>query len=416
MPAEKLDVYYEMALIGSLFDTDPLSFEYAGRWIGRSDAFALPGIPLAPGPVATEAVAAVFDNLLPEGALREYIGKQKHVSTIFALLREVAGDTAGGLCILEAGTKQSPPSYEKLGWADLAALLAGKKTAAAIDLNVGDARISLSGAQDKVLIAIDDTGEPMLPGGESPSTHILKPDIKRLPKVHHSAVNETVAMLAAGKAGLQVAEVFYEPITGACIVKRFDRVPGKAGLTRLLQYDLCQLNGTLSDRKYESEGGPGIERCAALIKEFSARPAVDLLRLLEWVFFNLYVGNNDSHAKNLSIYFHPHDGAVLTPFYDLMCTRVYPGLSAKFALSVGGEYRPGNIGRDHVIRMAEALGFRPAYVLEVAAALAGKIAPAFEAAIEEAGPALTPSGRAFAQKLQWEILRIAKKNSGRILG
>lgn len=98
-----------------------------------------------------------------------------------------------------------------------------------------------------------------------------------------------------------------------------------------MQYDLCQWAGTVSDRKYEKEGGPGLAACAELIRRYSVQPAVDLRHLVRWVFFNLYVGNHDSHAKNLSVYSVPGLGVTLTPFYDLMCTRLYPGLSAEFA-------------------------------------------------------------------------------------
>ena len=66
-------------------------------------------------------------------------------------------------------------------------------------------------------------------------------------------------MRAAALAGLPTAEVFYEPHTEACVVRRFDRQSRADGtLARLVQYDLCQLAGTVSDRKYEKEGGPGL--------------------------------------------------------------------------------------------------------------------------------------------------------------
>lgn len=77
-----------------------------------------------------------------------------------------------------------------------------KKSASAIDLQGGDARISLAGAQDKTSIAIFEDGLPRLPKGTSPSTHILKPNIKRLAKVWHSAANETIVMRAAANCGL----------------------------------------------------------------------------------------------------------------------------------------------------------------------------------------------------------------------
>jgi serine/threonine-protein kinase HipA len=412
---QRLDVYRGTALVGVLFDTEPISFEYSRQWLGKPDSFALPGIALASARAAGERVAAFFDNLLPEGALRDHIGKQRHASTLFALLREVGGDTAGGLLILREGDKPRKPRYRKVSWTDLAGYSSGKGKNAAVDIHAESARISLSGAQDKMLIALDEKGRPLLPLGESPSTHILKPDIKGLAKIHHSAANEAIVMAAAAHAKLQVAETFYEQTTGACIVKRFDRLRRGKDLVRLMQFDFCQLCGTVSNAKYESEGGPGILRCAQLIREYSAQPAADLLRLLEWVFFNLYAGNNDSHAKNLSIYAHPRQGTVLTPFYDLMCTRVYSGLARQFAFAIGGENRPGRIGRDHVARMAAELGFRPAYVLEVAEQVAIRLEPAVAAAVSEMLPSLPYSAKILAQKLQWKIASITRQLSTRIL-
>ena len=66
-------------------------------------------------------------------------------------------------------------------------------------------------------------------------------------------------------------------------------------------------------------GWPAVYGAAAFLPAGAAR--ADLRHLVRWVFFNLYVGNNDSHAKNLSIYSVPGQGVTLT----------YPGnLSAQF--------------------------------------------------------------------------------------
>src|SRR5690606_22472709 len=157
-----------------------------------------------------------------------------------------------------------------------------------------DARISLAGAQDKASIAIFD-GMPMLPKGHAPSTHILKPDIRRLAKVRETAANEAIIMQTAKYCGLKTAEVFYEPETRSCVIERFDRITRDDGtLGRVIQYDLCQLAGTVSDKKYEKEGGPGIEACVRLIRRYSHRAALDVQAIVQWLFFNIYTGNNDS--------------------------------------------------------------------------------------------------------------------------
>jgi len=66
----------------------------------------------------------------------------------------------------------------------------------------------------------------------------------------------------------------------------------------------------------------------------------DQCHVVRRVFSNLCVGNNDSHVKNLSIFSVPGQGVRLTPFYDLMCTRLDPGPSTGFAFEIGGEVRP----------------------------------------------------------------------------
>lgn len=409
-----LDVYAGNELVGSVQDASPLAFEYSASWLARSQAVPVAAIALQAGRHASPAVQAFFENLLPEGELRHYIAEQKKASTLFSMLLEVAGDTAGGFVILPGGQTPQPASYEATTWEAMAALL-GKKSASAIDLKRGHARISLAGAQDKTSLAIFEDEVPRLPLGTSPSTHILKPDIKRLAKVWHSAANETIIMRAAAKCGLPTAEVFYEPLTQSCVVRRFDRVAQPDGsLGRLIQYDLCQLAGTVSERKYEKEGGPGIARCTELIRQYSTQPAVDLRNLVAWIFFNLYVGNNDSHAKNLSIYRLPGQGVRLTPFYDLMCTRLYPGLSQDFAFAIGGETQPGAMTRDHIPALAEQLGMQPRFVQKIAKEVAERLPLAMAEAVDEVQPALSLGAKALADRLHRLVVSTTKRAALRL--
>ena len=253
---DRLDVYHGQDLVGAVHDSAPLAFEYAPGWLSGARRMTLAAIPPRPGRQDTPEVQAFFENLLPEGELRDYLATQRKASTLFSLLLEVAGDTAGAFVLVRPGQTPEAPRYEPTTWEAIAAILADR-TASAIDIHEEGARISLAGAQDKTSLAIFEDGVPRLAKGTSPSTHILKPDIRRLAKVWHSAANETIVMRAAALASLPTAEVFYEPRTEACVVRRFDRQLRADGtLARLVQYDLCQLAGIVSDRKYEKEGGP----------------------------------------------------------------------------------------------------------------------------------------------------------------
>ncbi|PKN17711.1 MAG: hypothetical protein CVU71_14875 [Deltaproteobacteria bacterium HGW-Deltaproteobacteria-6] len=57
----------------------------------------------------------------------------------------------------------------------------------------------------------------------------------------------------------------------------------------------------------------------------SIRPAANRVALLRWAIFNFLIGNADAHAKNLAMIFTDR-GPRLAPFYDLICTQVYPDL------------------------------------------------------------------------------------------
>ena len=239
--APQLDVYWGDERVGSIYDASPLAFEYAPAWLTRAQPFAVAAIALQSGRTDAPEVQAYFENLLPEGELRQTLVTQKKASTLFALLHAIAGDTAGGFVILPAGQTPGPARYEATTWEALGQRLR-QPAVVAMDLKGVGARISLAGAQDKTTLALFADGLPRLPKGTAPSTHILKPDIQRLSKVWHSAANETLVMRIAAECGLPTAKVFYEPHTHACVVHRFDRWLRDDGtLGRLIQYDFCQL-------------------------------------------------------------------------------------------------------------------------------------------------------------------------------
>lgn len=379
MSVDALDLYQADRKVGRLFDERPLRFIYDDAWLGWPAAHAIaPDIPLRDGDHVGEAVHAFFENLLPEGRLRRFLQVSRHATTVFGLLRSVGGDTASGLTIWPQGERPAPPRYRATTWGEIAARLQDPAQPALVAENADGARISLAGAQDKLLLMVMPDGAPAWPEGAAPSTHILKPDIRGFDGVWSSALNETLVMQLAARLGLGVAEAGLQPDTRACLVTRYDRAPDGAGnLLRLHQLDLCQLAGKPSEVKYETDGGPSLAQCRELLRGMGVN-AADLKRFLQWVLFNLCVGNNDSHAKNLSVLQTPDGQYRLAPFYDLMCTALYPGLARNFAFAVGGESRPGHIGRGHLDAMARELGFSPRYVAGVAQALVTELPPALE--------------------------------------
>lgn len=413
--ADALDLYQDGRKVGRLFDERPLRFVYDDAWLGDSGVRPIaPSMPLQRGDQSNEAVHAFFENLLPEGHVRKFLQVSRHATTVFGLLRSVGGDTASGLTILPQGELPAPARYRPTTWADIAARFQQAGVPALVAENVEGTRISLAGAQDKLLLTVMPDGSPVLPEGAAPSSHILKPDIRGLDGVWASALNETLVMQLAERLGLGVAQATYQPDTRACLIRRYDREPdGQGGLRRLHQLDLCQLAGKPSDVKYESDGGPTLADCRELLAAMGVGGA-DVKRFLRWVLFNLLVGNNDSHAKNLSVILDGNGRYRLAPFYDLMCTAMYPGLSARFAFAIGGEDKPGAIGRVQLEAMARDLRFGARYVAAEVQSLVSELPSALmrvQAALIEQAHAGTE--RTLLERLGQWITTNARKHAKR---
>lgn len=141
MPSSaQLSVFFGDQLVGQVHDSSPLSFTYSDAWLARPEPAQIDAITPVTGLISSTAVTAFFENLLPEGELRRFIASRKKASTLFALLREVAGDTAGGFVILPAGQSPERPAYRATTSAALAARL-GQPSAAAFDLQAPQTRI-----------------------------------------------------------------------------------------------------------------------------------------------------------------------------------------------------------------------------------------------------------------------------------
>jgi serine/threonine-protein kinase HipA len=106
------------------------------------------------------------------------------------------------------------------------------------------------------------------------------------------------------------------------------------------------------------------------------------MALLRWTIFNFLIGNADAHAKNLAILFTDR-GPRLAPFYDLICTQVYPDLTEKQAMKIGGENRPSWIQQRHWERFSEAVAIKPRLVLKTLQDMAASVMPSAQKLADE---------------------------------
>ena len=408
-----LYVFCGRDLIGTLHDENGLTLKFSSACIEGFIKNPFENIiPAGVGVISGQRLIAYFENLLPEGAQRMAVEKRFAVSSTFGLLSALSGETIGALTLSRDQSPQTG-SYVKSTWKDAV-------RSVALNNSSGDGRRlqsnMISGAQAKILLGVDPVdGSPLLPLNGATTTHILKPDIMHpTVKVWSSALNEALVMKLGDLCTLGVANTKYIQEAKSCLVERFDRVVLDEGTIHCLhQTDFCQELSFLSDRKYEKDGGPSFSRCYELVREKSSRPAVDCSRLLKWLFFNLYVGNHDSHAKNLS--FLHKDGEIrLSPFYDQMCTSVYKGFTKTFAFNFGGTFSPGEVKHEHLLRLATELKVSPSRLGALALETSELILNKLEGAISTVANQCSTKEEAILTRIGNEITTNCQKLSKRM--
>lgn len=353
---KELNIYFLTTLVGklNLISQNKFEFQYCDDWCENPKAFPLSTrLPINKKIYTDEEVRPFFENLLPESDTRQLIARQFHLSkdNIFGILEKIGGDCAGAISLIPKD--QLPEQfgdYIAINETELDAIVENlPKHPLLADRNL---RLSLAGVQSKLPIYIKDE-KFYLTKGFLPSSHILKPPS---PHFEHTVINEFFCMKLAQQLGLHVPQVFIKRNNHSLfIIERFDRAKDNDGkLIRIHQEDFCQASGLLSHEKYESEGGPTLEDCFSLIRTYSSQPSIDIISLLKWVVFNYLIGNADAHAKNLSFIIN-NQGIKLSPFYDILCTHIYPNLNSRYAMKIGRENRPKWIQKRHWERFSESV-------------------------------------------------------------
>lgn len=373
-----LDVYLWDQKVGRLWLNEKrrFVFQYDAAWVSKKGALPLSlQIPLRVEAYPDDFSRPFFSNLLPEAEIKQTIAQrlQISVSNDFAMLNRIGGECAGAVSVLPSGVVLAvKPGYRKLNEEELHRIITDLPRRPLM-AGLEGMRLSLAGAQNKLPVYMEGN-RIFIASGNAPSTHILKPPIREMAG---TVENEAFCMMLAQKLGLDTPPVLIRRGADECfIIQRYDRSRGKDGhVVRMHQEDFCQSLGFLPDQKYESEGGPSLKQCFALLQEKSIRPAADRMALLRWVIFNYLIGNADAHAKNLAIIF-TDQGPRLAPFYDLICTQVYPDLVEKSAMRIGGENRPSWVRQKHWEKLGESIAIKSSLVLKTLKDMSSNIVPA----------------------------------------
>ena len=201
----------------------------------------------------------------------------------------------------------------------------------------GVGRISLSGAQPKFSVVVDNRKLRYAREKEQ-GTFILKPR----PTSYHiinrdfCAANEHITMQIASQVyRIETAAnalCFFDDGTPAYITRRFDVYSGG----KYKQEDFAALLGYTKDNagpnyKYDRAS---YEECAEIIHAYVKVALIDLRRFFRVILFNFVTLNDDAHLKNFSLI---ESGAEyrLSPAYDLLNTSLQLREPRIFALDKG---------------------------------------------------------------------------------
>jgi serine/threonine-protein kinase HipA len=423
-----LNVFLNSRFVGQLNReaNGAIDFQYDSSWLEWEYAFPVSlSLPLREDRYVGAPVVAVFDNLLPDSAsIRRRVAERVGADGVdaYSLLTAVGRDCVGALQFLPDGQDPDPAGTidgRSVDNDEIARLL-NNLASAPLGLDSDqDFRISIAGAQEKTAFLFWE-GRWCKPHGTTATTHILKPQIGRIPNgidLSDSIENEYLCLKLTAELGIPSANVEIGEFAGkrALVVERFDRRWTRdRRLLRLPQEDCCQALSVPPTLKYQAEGGPGIRDILNLLKG-SDDPEADQSTFLRAAIVFWLLGATDGHAKNFSIFLNPGGRFRLTPLYDVLSAQ--PSLDAgqiqhkqmKLAMSAGDKrhYRIDDIMPRHFLQTAEKAGIGVPVVQPILDDLRSTVPGAIERVVHSLPPG-------FPEQLVSSIVRGIESRLSRI--
>ncbi|MCD8119109.1 MAG: type II toxin-antitoxin system HipA family toxin [Lachnospiraceae bacterium] len=396
-------------------------------------------LPFSEEPYSPEKTRCFFDGLLPEGYTRRCVASEMHVDAqdYISILEKLGDECLGAIRIVKEGEKPPMAAYQEMP-DDLLKRFAmeGATESAAL---VAKSHLSLTGASGKAGLYFSYSEKKWyLPVGSAPSTHIVKQSHVRLDKI---VTNEQLCLKTAEKLGMDVPESFVvsfydegekdessekrpgesawsddkrEKVCVLFATRRYDRkfsadsrnLNGIPVPYRLHQEDFAQALGIPSAFKYEKPGDRYLEKMFRLLRNYSANPLEDTLKLWDICIFNYLIGNTDNHIKNLSLLYSEDRKKIrLAPAYDIVSTLIYESSTDEMSLGINGAYNIWEITGENFKKEARNVGLGVGIAMEHY----DRMHSEFENALAQSAEELCAQGFSEASGTAREILEVFKK-------
>lgn len=301
--------------------------------------------------LAAQRLPPILSNLLPEGALREWMAEslKTHPDNEFPLLA-IAGHNLPGALVARPLAKGYIPA-----WA-----LSSRERVEPVQIDVRSQgqHFSLAGVQMKFSARRYDQRFNITSEASGDDWIIKTPST-----IHrHVPANEYSAMRLAEAVGVDIPDVELIPVERlenlpnvqigedyAYAIKRFDR--SREG--RIHSEDLAQVFNLYAHEKY---GTTNYEQIARALYRFSTDGLNQLQQMARRLLVNILLANGDAHLKNWSLIYLDRRNARLSPAYDIVTTLPFvPGESGA-ALNMAGTKHWGAMSFDHFKIWSERVG------------------------------------------------------------
>lgn len=305
----------------------------------------------------TRRLPPFFSNLLPEGALRQFIAERGEVNAQreFFLLWLLGNDLPGAVTVRDAEGRALPPSEKN---PTVARARAGRDVL----------RFSLAGVQLKLSAIGNPHRQLSIPASSVGGHWIVKlpsPAYPGLPE------NEFSMMEFARTVGIQVPEIGLIPLDkipgipepwqqlegNAYYIRRFDRAPHSK---RIHIEDFNQLYGQFPEAKYKNYSYTNMANDLWRLTD-----ETQFAEFIRRLIFNVAIGNNDMHLKNWSLIYPDGLAPLLAPAYDLVSTVRYIA-DDRLALSIAKEKSPAELNTELLERFARKAQAPSKLVLDIA--------------------------------------------------
>ena len=281
--------------------------------------------------ISSQRVPPVLSNLLPEGALRQWMAQslKVHIDNEFPLMAHMGGSLPGGVFASPISAGQLPQ------WA-----LDHREQVEAVQINIEHQqnKFSLAGVQMKFSSVRNQDGRFNIGNDANHDSWIIK-----TPSTVHKFVpyNEFSTMRLAEAVGVDIPEIKLVELSQldnlpniqlpsekhAYAIKRFDRDNGQ----RIHTEDFAQIFQVYSHEKYKKYN---YEQIANALYSYSHQALKDAQQMARRLLVNILLANGDAHLKNWSVIYTNSQRPNLSPAYDIVSTLPYVEGETEFALNM----------------------------------------------------------------------------------